>query len=91
MYPQQDDGKAASSIILSVLMVAAFVQQVSPDGQIITDTITVEALRDNKLGDPDTRLLAFLSDLFPATPSAVTYGRKLPVIWGAIKDAEDHL
>ena len=42
-------------IVLSILMVLAFAQQCLPAGQIVTDTITSQALKGNKLGDPDTR------------------------------------
>jgi S-formylglutathione hydrolase FrmB len=47
--------KLVLPIVLSVLMVFAFVQHCFPTGQIVTDTITSQALKGNKLGDPDTR------------------------------------
>ena len=52
---QQTKCRFPLSTILSVLVVLAFAQQAFPAGQMITDTITSAALRDNKLGDPDTR------------------------------------
>lgn len=43
------------SIVLSVSMLMGFAQQSFSAGQMVTDTITSAALKDNKLGDPDTR------------------------------------
>jgi len=43
------------AVTLFALIIMAFAQQSFPAGQIITDTITSEALRNNKLGDPNTR------------------------------------
>ena len=42
-------------MILIVLMALVFVQQPFASGKIVTDTITSQSLKDNKLGDPDTR------------------------------------
>lgn len=42
-------------ILLIMPLLLAFVQLSFSDGQIITDTITSQALKGNKLGDPDIR------------------------------------
>jgi S-formylglutathione hydrolase FrmB len=42
-------------IALSMLMICAFTHQAFSTGKIITDEITSNALKDNKLGDPNTR------------------------------------
>ncbi|MFC1716339.1 alpha/beta hydrolase [Candidatus Poribacteria bacterium] len=52
---QRNGSKLILFATLLVSMVTVFVQPSFADGQIITDTITVQALKDNKLGDPDTR------------------------------------
>ncbi len=52
---QWNGSKLILFVTLLASMVTAFVQPSLSDGQIVTDTITVQALRDNKLGDPDTR------------------------------------
>jgi len=43
------------SIVFSALIVCVFVQQAFCTGKIITDQIISNALKDNKLGDPNTR------------------------------------
>ena len=50
--------KFIAPMMLSCLMIVVLAQQSLPAGQIIIDTITSEALRGNKLGDPDTRNMA---------------------------------
>ena len=68
---QQNKGKTLLLIILAVSMVTAFVQQSLSDGQIIVDAITVQALRDNRLGDPDTRnILIYLPPGYDSSDKA---------------------
>ena len=47
--------KILISVVFPVLIVCVFAQQAFSTGQIITDQITSEALKDNKLGDTNTR------------------------------------
>ena len=63
-------------MILLAAMMVTLIPQSCPDGQIITDTITVEALKDNKLGDPNTRdILIYLP------PSYDSSAREYPVVY----------
>jgi S-formylglutathione hydrolase FrmB len=56
-YPRErlGRGKIVVFLALSISLITVLAQQSVSDGQIITDSIVVEALKDNKLGDPDTR------------------------------------
>ena len=47
--------KTFISIVFSALIFCVFAQQAFSTGKIITDQITSSALKDNKLGDPNTR------------------------------------
>lgn len=64
------------SMALSCLMIVLLAQQSLPAGQIIIDTITSEALKDNKLGDPDTRNMAIY-----LPPSYAASDKSYPVIY----------
>ena len=68
---QQGRFKFGLSLFLSVLMVTAFVQQCFAAGQIVTDTITSTALKDNKLGDSNVRdMIIYLPPSYAATDKA---------------------
>ncbi len=68
--------KSIISMILSCILIMIFAQQSLSMGQIVTDTITSEALKDNKLGDPDTRdMIIYLP------PSYADSNKAYPVIY----------
>jgi len=73
---QQDSRKLILSIVLSASMAIAFAQQCFPAGQIVTDTITSEALKGNRLGDPDTRDITIY-----LPPSYASSDKVYPVIY----------
>lgn len=61
--------------VLSVLIALVLTQQAFPAGQMITDTITSQALKGNKLGDPDTRNITIY-----LPPSYASSNKFYPVI-----------
>jgi S-formylglutathione hydrolase FrmB len=63
-------------IVLSSSIALAFVQQAYSTGQMITDTITSEALKGNKLGDPHTRNMTIY-----LPPGYASSGKMYPVIY----------
>jgi S-formylglutathione hydrolase FrmB len=62
-------------IVLSVSVALVLTQQAFPAGQIITDTIASQALKGNKLGDPDTRNITIY-----LPPSYASSSKFYPVI-----------
>ena len=64
-----------SLIIFTALITLIFTQQAFPAGQIVTDTITSEALKGNKFGDPDTRNMAIY-----LPPSYASSDKVYPVV-----------
>lgn len=68
--------KYVISTMFLVLILAVFPDQSLSAGQIATDTITVEALKGNKLGDPDTRdIVIYLP------PSYADLDKEYPVVY----------
>lgn len=71
-----DGSKLISLIILSVLIFVTLVQECLSAGQIITDTIASEALKDNKLDDPHIRnMMVYLP------PSYASSDKMYPTIY----------
>ncbi len=73
---QRNKSKFILSMVLLVLITSAFSQRSFSLGQIVTDMITSEALKGNKLGDPDTRnMIIYLP------PSYASSDKAYPVIY----------
>ena len=73
---QRDKTRIILLATLLASMAAISIYPSFPDGQIITDTIAVEALKDNKLGDPDIRNMVIY-----LPPSYDSSDKTYPVIY----------
>lgn len=65
-----------ATTIFSVLIAVTFAQQSLSAGQIVTDTITSQALKNNKLDDPDTRNMTIY-----LPPSYASSDKAYPVVY----------
>jgi len=77
-YPnrQRSENKIILFVTLMILMATTLAQQSFSAGQIVIDTITVVGLKNNKLGDPDTRDIAIY-----LPPSYDSSDKTYPVIY----------